>query len=117
MVRIENHLGTIEVSHEFLVNLVSNTVTGCFGVAGMAAADTSQGLLNRIANFHPANQGVRIRYQKSKLTIELHIIVTYGTNVSAIVKSIVNKVRYTVEEITGIPVSHVNVFVDGMKTL
>ncbi len=116
MIRIENHLGTIHISHEFLANLVSGAVSECFGVAGMSASSTPQGLFNRMLRATPKNQGVRIRYQKSKLMIELHIIVTYGTNVAAIVKSIMNKVQYTVEEITGFPVSRVNVFVDGMIT-
>ena len=40
----------------------------------------------------------------------------YGTNVSAIVKSIMHKVSYTVEDVTGIQVDHVNVYVDGMRT-
>ena len=39
----------------------------------------------------------------------------YGMNIAAIAKSIVNKVRYTVEEATGLTVKKVNVFVDGMK--
>jgi len=46
----------------------------------------------------------------------LHIVVTYGLNISVIVKSIVNKVRYTVEEATGLEVKKVNVFVDAMKS-
>ena len=49
------------------------------------------------------------------LVIDLHIAVTYGVNIAAIVKSIVNKVRYTVEEATGLQVAKVNVFVDDMK--
>lgn len=116
MVRVDNHLGTIEISHEFLASLVSSTVTDCFGVSGMAAASAPQGFVNRIMKKNTSHQGVRVRYHKSKLIIELHIIVTYGTNVAAIVKSIMNKVQYTVEEITGFPVSKVNVFVDGMRT-
>ena len=48
--------------------------------------------------------------------MDLHISVIYGMNISAIAKSIVNKVRYTVEEVTGLQVKKVNVFVDGMKS-
>lgn len=48
--------------------------------------------------------------------MDLHISVIYGMNISAIAKSIVNKVRYTVEEATGLDVKKVNVFVDGMKS-
>lgn len=56
-----------------------------------------------------------MRYVGGGLVIDLHIAVTYGVNISAIVKSIVNKVRYTVEEATGFQVAKVNVFVDDMK--
>ena len=41
--------------------------------------------------------------------------VTYGMNISAIVKSIVNKVTFTVEQATGLEVVKVNVFVDEVK--
>jgi len=43
-------------------------------------------------------------------------VVTYGVNIAVIVKSIMNKVSYTVEEATGLKVGSVNVFVDSMKT-
>ena len=56
-----------------------------------------------------------MRYLGGGLVSDLHIAVTYGVNISAIVKSIVNKVRYTVEEATGFQVAKVNVFVDDMK--
>ena len=36
-------------------------------------------------------------------------------NISAIAQSIVNKVRYTIEEATGLTVKKVNVYVDEMK--
>ena len=61
------------------------------------------------------DKGVKVRYVGGGLVIDLHIAVTYGVNISAIVKSIVNKVRYTVEEATGFQVAKVNVFVDDMK--
>ena len=50
------------------------------------------------------------------LVVELHIVVTYGVNISTIVDSIVNKVRYTVEDATGLSVKEVNVFVDSMNS-
>ena len=39
----------------------------------------------------------------------------YGINISAIVTSIVHKITYTVEDVTGIGVAAVNVFVEGMQ--
>jgi len=116
MVKIENHLGTIEISRNFFTNLVANAATSCFGVAGMSASDLAQGMLSRIGKDPSETKGVKVRARNGKLIVDLHIIVTYGVNISAIVDSIVHKVGYTVEEVTGIHVHAVNVFVDGMRT-
>lgn len=116
MVRMENHLGTIDISRNFFINLVGATATSCFGVAGMAVSDPAQGFLSKFRRDYDGSKGVKIRTRNGKLVIDLHIIVTYGTNISAIVKSITHKVSYTVEDITGIRVQNVNVFVDGMRT-
>ena len=46
--------------------------------------------------------------------MDIHIKVLYGINVSAIVKSIMNKVRYAVSQAVGLQVAKINVFVDDM---
>ena len=46
--------------------------------------------------------------------VEVHIAVIYGMNISAIAKSIVNKVKYVVFEATGIQVDKVTVKIDGI---
>lgn len=116
MIKFENHLGTIDIAHAYFVNLVSNAVMNSFGVAAMANSSVQQSLLERITKRDPIDKGIRVHVKNQKLIIDLHIIVTYGTNISAIVKSIMHNVRFTVEEKTGFSVARVNVFVDGMKT-
>ena len=116
MIKIENHLGTIDISHESFVNIVGRTATECFGVAGMAVSGPAQGIRNVLTRQQDnLDKGVRVRCIDGALIIDLHIVVTYGVNIPAIVKSIVNKVRYVVEDSTGLHVSKVNVFVDSMK--
>lgn len=115
MIRIENHLGTIEINDSYFSDLIGHTVTSCFGVAGMANSGASQGL--RAFFFrrrHYLDKGVFVKSNGTELSIDLHIIVTYGVNIAAIVDSITNKVRYTVEQATSLIVNKVNVFVDGM---
>ena len=114
MVKIEKHLGTIEVSRAFFTTLVGATASNCFGVAGMVDPNPPRGLsalLSRPDDF----RGVAVRTSGNGLVIDLHIEVTYGTNIQAIVNSIIHKVSYTVEDVTGIHVAAVNVFVDGLK--
>ena len=113
--KIEKPQGTIEVSRRFFSNLVAHAASECFGVAGLALSGPKQGF-RRFLGQEISDQGVRIRHQNGDLMIDLHIAVTYGINITAIVKSIVNKVSYAVEEATGLRVGKVNVFVDEMKT-
>ena len=107
MIKFENHLGSIEISQDYFANLV--------GVAGMVESTASQGLRYIMKKDEAQDKGVKVRTVAGGLVIDLHIAVTYGVNIAAIVKSIVNKVRYTVEEATGLQVAKVNVFVDDMK--
>ena len=80
----------------------------------MATSGAVDGLKQLLSVRRTLDKGVRVRAIDNKLAIDLHIVVSFGVNISAIVKSIVNKVKYTVEDATGLEVSAVNVFVDGM---
>ena len=82
----------------------------------MNSSGAKQNFLSFIKKGNSIDKGVSISYNKNKLTIDLHITVMFGTNISAIVNSIINKVNYAVEEETGLQVSKINVFVDGMKS-
>lgn len=115
MISIENHIGTITVSKDYLVALIGHTTTSCFGVAGMNFSGTKQGLFSFVDKNDSLDRGVRLITDGSRLIIDLHITVTFGTNITAIVDSITNKVRFAVEEATGLTVKKVNIFVDGMK--
>lgn len=116
MIKIENHLGSIDISNEYLTALIGNTVTNCFGVAEMNLYGPKQNVLSWFNKNNTVDKGVIIRQNKDNLIIDLHITVSYGVNISAIVDSIVNKVQYVIEEETGLSVLKVNVFIDGMKS-
>lgn len=116
MVKLENHLGVIDVSYDYLEGIVKNAAASCYGIAGLAAPAKKKSLLSTMLRSDPEERGVSIRVKGARLVIDLHIIVTYGMNISAIVKSITHKVRFAVEESTDFSVARVNVFIDGMKT-
>jgi uncharacterized alkaline shock family protein YloU len=115
MIRIENHMGTIEISQEYFAYLIGNAVSSCYGVAGMVKSGAKQGLRSLLFRRTYADQGVRVSSSNGQLVVELHIAVIYGMNIAAIAQSIENKVQFTVEQATGLRVREVNVCVDGMK--
>ncbi|MDE7363036.1 MAG: Asp23/Gls24 family envelope stress response protein [Oscillospiraceae bacterium] len=117
MVILTNHVGKITISPEYFSELIGNTVTKCFGVISMNVS----GIRDTLAAAFPLKnkkvneRGVRVRFVKDKLLIDLHISLMYGVNMNAVVRSIINKVGYTVEQSTGIGVEKVNVFVDSIR--
>ena len=63
MIKIENHLGNIEINDAYFSDLIGHTVTSCFGVAGMANSGASQGL--RAFFFRGRNYVAKFAFSKS----------------------------------------------------
>jgi len=114
MIKTNNELGSIVMSDEFLANLAGYAATNCFGVAGMASAGTRDTVFSAVDKKR-LSKGVKIRKCDDSVDIDLHIIVSYGTNITAIVNSIAHRVRYVMEDMCGFKVRDINTFVDGMK--
>ena len=62
-----------------------------------------------------ADTGIRVTGNAETISVELHIVVTYGMNINAIAASITEKVKYAVKEIAGITVDRVTIKIDGIK--
>lgn len=118
MIKFENPNGYIEITNAYFANLVGRAAQSCFGVTGMVNASPYESIVSAIkhkASWDNSSQGVCVKSVNGSLNIDLHISVSYGVNITAIVDSIINKVRYTVEEATDLKVSSVNVYVDGLN--
>lgn len=117
MVGFENHIGKISVSENYLTEIVKHAVTDCFGVADVCCVTTFRAAVSALTGglAYKKHKGVVIRTDdQGGLVIDLHIKVTYGTNITAAVNSIIHKVTFTVEDAAGIDVHKVNVYVDDM---
>lgn len=116
MVSIQNHVGKITISPEYFTELIGNTVKKCFGVISMNVSGLRETLFAAVlGKKNKSPRGVKVRFVKDKLIIDLHISLMYGVNMNAVVRSIINKVGYTVEQSTGISVEKVNVYVDSIR--
>ncbi len=113
MVSFYNTLGKVSMTGGYFAELVSVAAQSGYGVAGMAAGGTTDSLKSLLQADFP-EKGVRVSEENGKLVIDLHIKVVYGLNIAAAVKSITHKVKYTVEEATGLQVKRINVSVDDV---
>lgn len=114
MIKIATQLGNVTLTPEYFANLVGMTAANCYGVKGMATSGAAEGLRSLVFGQNFPDRGVRVSEDNGELAIELHIKIVYGVNISAIVESIANKVKYAVEQGSGLNVRSVDVFVDEM---
>lgn len=115
MITYETRLGKIVISEEYLSKLIGNEVTSCFGVVGMVPSTGKQKLFSKLSKNEQLDTGIKVIGNTDSISVELHIVVTYGMNINAIAASITEKVKYVVKEATGIEVDRVIVKIDGIK--
>ncbi|MBQ2135247.1 MAG: Asp23/Gls24 family envelope stress response protein, partial [Clostridia bacterium] len=74
-----------------------------------------QRLFSKLSKKELLDTGIIVSGNTDSLKVELHIVVTYGMNINAIAASITEKVKYVVNQATGMTVSKVTIKIDGMK--
>ena len=114
MIRHDNESGSVCVSTGVYVDIAGTAASNCFGVKGMAARSVTDGVYHLLRK-ESMGKGVRVQFHEDNtISIDLHIIVHNGVNLSAVGASIISEVRYVVTKCTGTEVRAVNVYVDSM---
>jgi len=114
MIRHVNDNGSVNISTSVYTDIAGNAATNCFGVKGMAARSLSDGVYHLLRK-ESLSKGVRVVFHEDgTISIDLHIMVDNGVNLSAVGASIISEVRYVVTKCTGTEVRAVNVYVDSM---
>ncbi len=115
MIKMTNEHGEITISPAVFTTITGAAATNCFGVKGMAQRSMSDGLV-QLLQPQMMSKGVKVFFHDDNtVTIELHIIVDNGVNLSTVCRSIMKEVRYVVMRDTGVEVRDVNVCVDDLK--
>ena len=102
------------MTSDYFAGLVGAAAQSCYGVCGMETGGAGDSLKSLILGTNFPDKGVRVTEENGKLVIELHIKVTYGLNIAAIVRSITHKVKYAVEDATSLKVLRIDVCVDDI---
>ena len=114
MIDHKNETGSVTVSNNVYTEIAGNAATNCFGVKGMAARSVGDGLYHLLRR-ESMSKGVKVEINEDNtVSIDLHIIVDSGVNLSAVGKAIISEVRYVVKKCTDTEVKAVNVYIDSM---
>ncbi len=120
-IKKETKFGVVNIDDNVIATIAGLAAIECYGIVGMAALNVADGLFGLLKRENLA-RGININYDSEEefcqsVEIELHVIVSYGTNISAIGDTLIETVKYSVESSTGVSVSNVDVFVEGIRVL
>jgi uncharacterized alkaline shock family protein YloU len=112
---IKNDFGTIAINNEVIARMAGLTAMECYGVVGMAARSLRDGLVH-LLKIESLSKGVKvITHPEGDLSIQLHIIVEYGTNIIAIADTLIDNVKYKLESTAGLLVRDVTINVESVR--
>ena len=114
MFKLQTDQGEIQISDAVLSDITGAAATSCYGVKGMAYRSMTDGLVHLLRPT-AMSKGVHItQHDEGDISIELHIIVEPGVNMTAISREIISQVRYLVNKNTGARIRSVDVYVDSI---
>ena len=105
--------GRIEVSPAAVATLANYAVLNSYGVVGMSSKNLVNGLAQVLRQ--DSKRGVEVHIDGEEITIDLYVVIEYGVRIATVAKNIMNNVKFTVEKAIGVPLSHVNVHVQGLR--
>ena len=114
MIRQNNENGSINLSTSVYTDITGTAATNCFGVTGMAARSVKDGVYHLLRK-ESMSKGVSVQFHEDDtISIDLHIMVDNGVNLTAVGEAIITRVGYEVNKCTGTEVRAVNVYIDSM---
>ena len=114
MIRHDNENGSVNISTSVYTDIVGTAASNCMGVKGMAARSVKDCVYHLLRK-ESMGKGVRVDFHEDgTISIDLHIMVGDGVNLTAIGNAIIDEVRYMVEKCTGTQVRAVNVYIDSL---
>jgi uncharacterized alkaline shock family protein YloU len=112
--KISNELGNLYISEDLLANIAGLAAMECYGIVGMATKKGKDGIVELLKREH-LSKGVKVIENQGKLTIDLYVIIEFGIKISVVAENVIDKVKYTVEHLTGLRVEKVNVNVESVR--
>lgn len=114
--RMSTENGDILIDNEVIAQYAGLTAVECFGIVGMATISMKDGLV-KLLRGDSVSKGVNVTIEDNRISIDFHIIVAYGVTISVVAENLMSTVQYKIEEFTGMPVDHVNIYVEGVRIL
>lgn len=109
----EQGIGTVQIADEVVAVIVGIAATEVDGVAALDGNITNE-IMSKVGIKNIAN-GVKIDIKDNKVAADVRLIVEYGYNIPATCAKVQEKIKNTVENMTGLKVTDANVRITGVN--
>lgn len=114
---MSTELGIITIASEVIAKYAGTVAVECFGIVGMAAVSVKDGLV-KLLKKESLTHGIQVEISEdNKITLNFHVIVSYGVSISAVTDNLISNVKYKVEEFTGMTVDKINIYIEGVRVI
>jgi uncharacterized alkaline shock family protein YloU len=112
--RDHNELGTIRISDDAIGVIAGLAAREIQGVASTGRGPLAG--LGEVLGMKPMyGRGVKVEVTEEDVYIDLHLIVEFGVDIPLVCQKVQDKVKETVEDMTGLSVARVNVAVQDVQ--
>ncbi|MCI9662416.1 MAG: Asp23/Gls24 family envelope stress response protein [Lachnospiraceae bacterium] len=108
-------LGTVKIADDVVAVIAGLAATEVKGVEAMAG-NISNELMSKMG-VKKLSKGVKVEVLDKRVKADLNLIVEYGYNIPAISQKVQEKVKSTIENMTGLEVTDVNIRIAGVNML
>lgn len=114
--RMNTGLGEIVINPDVIALYAGSVAVECFGIVGMAAVNMKDGLV-KLLKKESLTHGINVSISENEISLDFHVIVSYGVSISAVTDNLINNVKYKVEEFTGMEIEKINILVEGVRVI
>ena len=114
--RMNSEYGEIIINPDVIATYAGSVAVECFGIVGMAAVSMKDGLVQLLRK-DSLKHGINVSLNDNKISLDFHVIVSYGVSILAVADNLISNVKYKVEQFTGMEVEHINILVEGVRVI
>ncbi len=112
--RTNTKYGSINIDPSVIAKIAGISAMESYGIVGMASKNATDGLFE-LLKWDNLSRGIKVNIEDTEITIDLHVILEYGVRISVVAKNIIDRVKFNVEDLTGMKIENVNVHVEGIR--
>ena len=115
--QLTNSLGTVTIDPDVIATYAGSVAVECFGIVGMAAVNMKDGLVKLLKSDY-LSHGINVTIDdNNEISIDFHVIVSYGVSIFTVSDNLIETVKYRVEEFTGMKIKKINISVEGVRVI